>query len=1271
MKGRQSSKKEKQPSVSIIQLFRFSTFGERILILLATILSIAVGVIQPCSILIYGKFLGTLTGSLSNIDSLLDITAPVIHIMAYLGTAVLVSAYASNCLWILTGERQTRRIRIMYLHAVLRQDMSWFDKAGEGSLNTRLATDTQLIQDGISEKFGLIVTLFAQFIAGVVVAFVQGWRLAILILVVLPLMTLTVVVMSHNMRKYIRLAQASYADAGSVAEQTFNAIRTVYSFSLQQRMVNLYEVQLEKARKMGIKRGITIGAGFAVFMFLFFASYALILWYGAKLVSQSQMTGSTVLVVFLSMMMGCMAFIRLPTNLSAVSGACGAAFKIFEIIDRVPEIDPDSNQGLVPDHVEGALEFKNVMFKYPTRPDVTILKDLSLKVKPGMTVAFVGASGSGKSTSIQLIQRFYDPLSGQISLDGHDLKTLNLKWLRQQIGVVSQEPVLFNMTIRQNLLMGAPEKISNEQIIEACKEANCHSFISQLPQGYDTIVGDFGSMLSGGQKQRIAIARAILKNPTILLLDEATSALDTQSERLVQHALDRAAAKRTTVVVAHRLSTIRNADLIVVMDHGEIVEQGTHEELITRNGSYADLVRKQTIDTKREGGDDDDTDNTETEEQLEQEEMNTLRKKITREMSRRSGHELTKVLSVNEKTLDDSPEELDAYELKLKKEKEEKKMMKKQKTPTWKVLRDMRQEYMWIFIGTVTSVIAGCVFPVYGFLFSKIIVLISVPGTVIEQGPMQGVNLYAFIFLIIGIIAFFGIGGQNWAFEVAGENYTKRLRLKVFAAYLRQEVGFFDEEDNNTGSLISTLAVDAKNVNELVTRVWGDVVAMFSTIIFGLIVAMVHSWALTLIILCFSPFIIATTAYERQVQRGFEDSTKTANAQSGKVAGEAIREVRTVVSLNKQDYFEQRYIHATERPHRLALKKAYLSSIAYALNKGVNIYTSCVAFYAGVRLIMDRMIDFPQMFTSMTVIMTTAESAGRSSTFVSSFAKAKFSAIASFGIIERQPKIDPDLEGIEPKVGSLNGDIEFENIKFRYPARPKQAIFDGEFNLKGKANQTIALVGPSGCGKSTTIGMLQRWYDPLEGKVSLDNQDVKSYSLHNLRSHMALVSQEPSLFDMTIEENLRFGIVDGIEVSQQEIEEACKAANIHEFIISLPDGYKTRVGDKGSQLSGGQKQRIAIARALLRKPRVLLLDEATSALDSDSEKAVQKAIDTILDQGGRTTITIAHRLSTIQNADLICVIKNGKVVEQGTHWELLHLDGVYAGLVKEQSLTVL
>ncbi|EIE81858.1 hypothetical protein RO3G_06563 [Rhizopus delemar RA 99-880] len=1266
-----STKKSKQHAISILQLFRFSTTSERMMILLATLCSIAAGSIQPCSILIYGRFISKLTATLSDVDQLLDVTAPVIHIMAYLGTAVLVSAYISNCLWIMTGEGQTRRIRSLYLHAVLRQDIGWFDKAADGSLNTRLATDTQLIQDGISEKFGLIVTLSAQFMAGVIVAFIEGWQLAILILAMLPVLTITVIAMSHFMRKYIKLSQDSYADAGSVAEQTFNAIRTIYSFSLQKRMSARYEVELDKARKMGIKRGITIGAGFAFFMFFLFCCYALILWYGTKLVTEGKLSGSTVLVVFLSMMMGCMAFIRLPTNLSAVSGACGAAYKIYEIIDRVPDIDPDSEQGVIPTSVQGALEFKNVMFKYPTRPDLTILEDLSLTIKPGMTVAFVGPSGSGKSTSVHLIQRFYDPLSGQITLDGHDLKTLNVKWLRQQIGIVSQEPVLFNMSIRQNLLMGTLKDVSDEKIIAACKEANCHLFISQLPHGYDTIVGDHGGMLSGGQKQRIAIARAILKNPKILLLDEATSALDTQSERLVQQALDKVAANRTTVIIAHRLSTVRNADLIVVMDHGNIVEQGTHAELVKMNGVYADLVQKQAIDTILTEEKEDETVGDGTDSLLEQE-KELLQKTLTHESERNNA--LKMVSSRDEKYVfyeSSDKDSLDAYDLKIKREKEEKEKMKKQRAPVWKVLFDMRQEWWLIFFGVIASIIAGCIFPVYALFFSKIIIIITVPGNSISSEPLKGTNLYAFLFVIIGIAAFIGYGGQNLLFEIAGENYTKRLRAKIFASYLRQEIGFFDEEDHNTGSLISTLAVDARNVNEMVTRVWGDVTAMFATIAFALITAMVYSWALTLIVFCFAPIITITTSYERMVQKGFEDTTKKANAHSGKVAGEAIREVRTVTSLNKQSHFEERYFHATERPHRLAMRKAYLSSIAYSLNKGINIYTSCVAFYAGVRLIMSGMIDFEKMFTSMTIIMTAAESAGRSSTFAATFAKAKYSAIASFEVIERQPKIDSDLEGIEPKVGSVKGDIGFENIKFRYPARPENPIFDGEFNLKCKANQTIALVGPSGCGKSTTIGMLQRWYDPSDGKVSLDDLDTKSYSLHNLRSHMALVSQEPSLFDMSVGENIRFGIIEGDHVSQDDIEEACKAANIHDFVVSLPDGYGTRVGDKGSQLSGGQKQRIAIARALIRKPKVLLLDEATSALDSDSEKAVQAAIDNILDQGGRTTITIAHRLSTIQNADLICVVKDGKVVEQGTHWELLSLDRVYAGLVKEQSLTVL
>lgn len=375
--------------------------------------------------------------------------------------------------------------------------------------------------------------------------------------------------------------------------------------------------------------------------------------------------------------------------------------------------------------------------------------------------------------------------------------------------------------------------------------------------------------------------------------------------------------------------------------------------------------------------------------------------------------------------------------------------------------------------------------------------------------------------------------------------------------------------------------------------------------------------------------------------------------------------------MNKQSYFEDRFFQTTEHPHKLTQRKAYLSSIGFALNRGIGLYTNAVSFYAGMRLIVNGTISFPQMFTTMTVMISTSENIGNSSVFASTLEKAKYSALSTFEVLERQPKIDPQLEGIEPANGAIDGDIDFENIRFAYPARPDVDIFKGQFNLHGKSGQTIAVVGPSGCGKSTTIGMLQRWYDAQSGTVALDSNNVKSYTLSNLRRHMAIVIQEPVLFDMSIIDNIRFGVDDGIEVTQKEIENACKSANIHEFICGLPDGYNTKVGSKGSQLSGGQKQRVSIARALIRKPKVLLLDEATSALDSDSERLVQEALDNILEKGERTTITIAHRLSTIQNSDLICVVKDGRVVEQGSHQHLLSLNGIYTELVREQSLKVL
>lgn len=440
--------------------------------------------------------------------------------------------------------------------------------------------------------------------------------------------------------------------------------------------------------------------------------------------------------------------------------------------------------------------------------------------------------------------------------------------------------------------------------------------------------------------------------------------MDTQSERLVQNALDKASKNRTTIIVAHRLSTIINADLIVVLDHGSIVEKGTHRQLIELGGIYFDLVKKQAIhtDTTQDG-----TDQLLLQEKskIQHQVLENEKSAINEAIDKKDHHHIDdkKHLSIE---LHDNVA-VDNYKLTLFKQKQTEIKMKRQQAPVWRVFWHMRPEWNYLALGVIGSALAGCIFPLYAYSFSHVISLLSIPGQAIQASPLGGTNLYAFIFAIIGIAAFIGNGSQFMAFEICGQKYSKRLRGEVFASYLKQEVGFFDLEENNIGALTTRLAVDARNVNEMITKVWGDVTNLCVTVIVALIIAFTHSWALTLITLCMSPFLVASTAYEFYLQRGFEDNTKVANAQSSQVAGEAIREVQTVAALNKQGYFEDRYYQATAHPHKLAIRKAYLSSIGAACNKGISIYTNAIAFYAGVHFIQNGMIDFQQMFTSMTV----------------------------------------------------------------------------------------------------------------------------------------------------------------------------------------------------------------------------------------------------------------------------------------------------------------
>ncbi|XP_010515729.1 PREDICTED: ABC transporter B family member 11-like [Camelina sativa] len=517
-------------------------------------------------------------------------------IFVALGVTSLIVPPTQMYLFAVAGGKLIRRIRSMCFERAVHMEVGWFDEPhnSSGTLGARLSADAALIRALVGDALSLAVQNAASAAAGLIIAFTACWELALIILVLLPLIGINGFVQVKFMKGFSADAKSKYEKASQVANDAVGSIRTVASFCAEEKVMQMYKKQCEGPIKDGIKQGFLSGLGTGFSFFILFCVYATSFYAGARLVEDSKTSFNDVFQVFFGLSMAAVGISQSSSFAPDSSKAKAAAASIFAIIDRKSKIDSSDESGTVLENVKGDIELLHLSFTYPARPDIQIFRDLCLTIRAGKRVALVGESGSGKSTVISLLQRFYDPDSGHITLDGVELKKLQLKWLRQQMGLVGQEPVLFNDTIRANIAYGkgSEDAATESEIIAAAELANAHKFISSIQQGYDTVVGERGIQLSGGQKQRVAIARAIVKEPKILLLDEATSALDAESERVVQDALERVMVNRTTVVVAHRLSTIKNADVIAVVKNGVIAEKGTHETLINIDGGvYVSLVQ--------------------------------------------------------------------------------------------------------------------------------------------------------------------------------------------------------------------------------------------------------------------------------------------------------------------------------------------------------------------------------------------------------------------------------------------------------------------------------------------------------------------------------------------------------------------------------------------------------------------------------------------------------------------------------------------------------
>ncbi|KAH6782731.1 P-glycoprotein 13 [Perilla frutescens var. frutescens] len=1216
---------ENQEMASFFGLFAAADKIDCVLMFVGSIGACIQGAALPVFFVLFGRMINSL-GSLSSDPHTFSSEASKYSLyLVYLGLAVWISAWTGVACWTQTGERQTARLRLKYLESVLKKNIEFFDReVGQTNILFHISSDAILVQDAIGDKMSHSLCYLSQFVVGFSLGFFMVWQLTLLTLAIVPLIAAAGGAYTVIMSSLSKRGEDAYAEAGKLAEEVISQVRVVYSFVGEEKAIEAYSNSLKKALKLARKTGVAKGIGIGFTYGLLFCAWAMLLWYASILVRHGITNGGNAFTTIINVIYSGFALGQAAPNLAAIAKGRAAAANILNMIGDDDDDDStplkSSNEGIVLPKVDGKIDFCEVSFAYPTRPTM-VFEGLSFSVCAGKSLAIVGPSGSGKSTVISMIQRFYSPNSGKILLDGHEMEKLQLKWLRSQMGLVNQEPALFATTIAENIMFGK-DSACMDQVVEAAKASNAHSFIEGLPDGYHTQVGEGGTQLSGGQKQRICIARAILRDPKILLLDEATSALDAESESVVQKALETVMSRRTTIVVAHRLSTIKNADTIILVKSGLVVEMGTHAALMSKAGDYASLVNLQASEhiTTR------DSSYTDTCHHHHQQQQHQQQLKTVTDNGFRMEDESRKS-SVS--------------------------------SPVWELMKLNAPEWHCGVLGSLGAVLAGVQAPLFALAITHILTVFYSHDDIQIKHEVRRVS---FMFIGAALVTVLIYLVQHYFYTLMGERLVVRVRLLMFSAILSNEIAWFDKDENSTGSLASKLATDATLVRSAIADRISTLVQNAALTVTAFVIAFVLSWRIAAVVVAIFPILIAANIAEQMFLKGFGGDYAAAYHRATEVAREAIANIRTVAAFGAEERITARFSSQLNQPKQRALLRGNVLGFGYGFSLLLAYSSYAVGLWYASILIREKKSEFGNVMKAFMVLIITALAVAETLALAPNMVRGSQALASVVGIIHRETAIKSKRSLSSPAVTDhFSGDIEFKNVSFSYPTRPRLSVLD-DLSMNVCRGKTAAVVGRSGSGKSTLISLLLRFYDPTAGTIYVDGIDIKSYDLRWLRSRIGLVQQEPSLFSTTIYENIKYGKSNASEI---EVMKAARAANAHGFISRMPEGYETRVGEKGVQLSGGQKQRVAIARAILKDPSILVLDEATSALDPASEMQVQEALNKLME--GRTTVVIAHRLSTVKDADSITVLRNGTVVESGSHQQLLSKpNSVYFQLVHLQ-----
>ncbi|TBU63518.1 P-loop containing nucleoside triphosphate hydrolase protein [Dichomitus squalens] len=1420
------------PQASIPLLFSLLTRRDFFVLILPAILtSVFAGGVAPFMTYVIGRSFDSFAAFPTTPNPSDEAKHKLLHgvgmaALELVGLAVGALALSSitSSLWIWTGERNLVAVRKRIYSAVTGKEMVWFDTKmgseesvqsvegngpiGAGGLMANFARETDEVRMASSLAMGMVIQYTTTFLTSLVLAFVWSWSLTLVILSAVPLLMVIQTLSQGFAGPRLAVERAASASAATLVDRAVAAIATVKAFNAEKYEEEQLSEMLERIQSAANKCHAVWGVSTAASQFVMMAMFVQAFWFGSKLVRDGTISPGTVMSVFWACLIATSNLqMAIPQLIILTKGKFAMASLLTLAQSQstsspygIP-LSPTKSQSRRPSATfrkirlpkcSGHFELSDVSFAYPSRPTMPVLQDISIFLPPQETSFVVGGSGSGKSTLAQLLLRMYTPSSGSIFLDDQELSFLDEDFTREHVAAVSQNCILFDMSVHDNVAMGLagpgskrkPQDVTREEVIKVCRAALMHEFVRDLPDGYDTQLGTDGANLSGGQKQRLAIARALLRNPTVLILDEATSALDATSRILVFEAIKRWRQNMTTIVITHDLSQISSDDFVHVLKDGKLIEQGFRHELESFESEFTLMARTQDSEggfkekTLEEGAAEElpieailEKQNEEMREELETIEMTSRTLKhhsiapstfrpltmgnwmfdavaeLTRssvvpnrqprpvsrfvpadaftgvsdeaekKFRRRTLHidiptvavpaPLATAASSNRLSLQFTPtsptlcghpspksfapsmveddEDFDREKAAIqrsgsmagekrhyrghrrrhtrdvrldaviieKAEETVKETAAPQETEVsfFRLVREIIPTIPnkpLVVLGMFICLASGTVTPLFSYLLSRLFFEVSNGAHNVSI-----INVYGGIVLAIAAADGLLIGLKIFVMENLAVKWVTHIREICYSRVLAQDKKWFDKPENASSRLVQILIKDGDDARSLIASVLSQSLVVSAMLGVGLIWALVRGWQLTLVGFAIAPVFAGVMALQAKLVSKCEVRNKRAREEVAKQYYDAISNVRAIRAMGFESAFREKFDAAVDSALTTGVRGAFVEGCSYGVASALIYLAEALLFYVGAVLIANGTFSYLQMIQTLQLVVFSVSIGSQLMAFTHRIAKST-RATRDFNRLLKLSTFTDESEGI--LAPDLSGPVSFTNVSFSYPERPEVAVLKNLF-VEIKENECVAIVGSSGSGKSTMAALLQRLYEPDTGCVAIGPHILRSTDVHHLRDHVSVVSQQPNLFDASIAENIAYG---NKSLTLEDIQRAAKAANVHDFVESLPKGYDTLVGENASLISGGQAQRLQIARALARPARILILDECTSALDAANQAAVMETLRHA--KVGRTTLVVTHKLAMMRMCDKILVVHDGIIAEQGSYEELMERRGVFAQL---------